>query len=334
MSVKWGTAQHIKNVITVFVCLLIVQSAQAVELKDATLRDEDISASSISVEYFTRPDGLIEYVYTINHPAENKGEIDELIIDIACDVNFDPIVLPYANGKPGYEGDFSDNTQLHTPVAIHADYGSAAIYAISKNNTALWGTRIPPSKIIIGLRLISSAKPGMRRYEISPWVDYDESWEFPEDESLVPDTLDFTITGMIEAPGCPGVTEPPETALYPGATFQIEPENINTLLQYRTPQKDRFHVDAGTKEFTLHIFYSEDIDAKTFKVEPAYLKHYFTPAAGTDEQVTLPLKKDKTKIKLSVHTIKDTVSTRKDNSNHHSYKDTDVFEIRVDGNNK
>ncbi|MDT8451415.1 MAG: hypothetical protein RQ936_01565 [Gammaproteobacteria bacterium] len=324
-----------KIAISIFISYLIMQgSLCAAELKDATLRDEDISAAVLSVKHFTRPDGLIEYVYTISNPDENKGEIDELLIDLTCDVKFDSIVLPYADGKPGYEGDFSDNVKLHTPVAIHADYGSAAIYAISKNNAALWGTHIPPSNIITGFRLISPAKPGMRRYEITPWVHYDESWIFPEDESLVPDTVDFTITGIIAAPGCPGVTEPPETALYPGATFQVEPENINQLLQYRSPQMDRFHVDAGTKEIEMHIYYGKDIDSKTFKIEPAYLKSYFNPVAGTDEKISLPLKKARNKIKLSVHTIKATGTTRKENETHHSYKDTDVFEIRVDGNKK
>lgn len=319
-----------KSTVFILFFLFVYKCAHSVELKDATLRDEDISAAVLFVEHFTRPDDLIEYVYTINNPAENKGEIDELLIDLTCDVYFDPIVLPFADGKPGYEGDFSDNVKLHTPTAIHADYGSAAIYAISKNNAALWGTRILPSKIITGFRLISPAKPGMRSYEIAPWVDYDESWVFPEDESLVPDTIDFTITGMIAAPGCPGVTKPPETALYPGATFQVEPENINKLLQYRTPQKDRFHVATGTKEKTLHIFYSKDIDAKTFKVQPAWMKRYFNPVAGTDEQVTLPLKNARNKIKLSVHTTKATGTMRKNNEAHHSYKDTDVFEIRID----
>jgi len=302
------------------------------ELKDATLRDEDISATELSVEYFTRPDGLYEYVYTINHPVENKGEIDRLMIDLACDVNFDPIVIPLAEGKPGYEGVFSKD-KLYTPTAIHADYGSAAIYAISKSNTALWGTRMPPAENSTGFRLISPAQPGMRRYELSPDVDYDESWDFPEDESLVPDTVDFTITGMIEAPGCPGVTEPPGTSVYPGSTFQVEPENINKLLQYRLPQKDRFHVAAGTKETTLHIFYSEDIDAKTFKVEPAWMKRFFNPAAGTDEKIIIPLKKARNKIKLSVHTTKIKGTTRRGSDEHHSYKDTDVFEIRVDEKN-
>ena len=200
---------EIKKTITFFACSLFMQSLYAVELKDATLRDEDISAAVLSVENFMRPDGLMEYVYTINHPADNKGIISQLLIDLSCSTKFDPVVLPFADGKPGYEGDFSDDVKLYTPTAIHADYGSAAIYAISKNNAALWGTRILPSKIITGFRLISPAKPGMRKYEIAPWVDYDESWIFPEDESLVPDTVDFTITGMKAGPGCPGVTEAP-----------------------------------------------------------------------------------------------------------------------------
>ena len=309
--------------------IYIVEAA----LKDPRTRDENISASTVSVEYFTRPDGLIEYVYSINSPLENKGIINTLLLDLSCTVNFDPISLPYADGKPGYEGGVTLSTPAHTPTAIHADYGSAALYGISENNEALWGLYLLPGKAITGLRLITTAKPGMRNYSLSPSMDNDEPWDYPEDtDPTIPWIPDFTITGLIAGPGCPGVTEPPsETNLYSGTGFRVEPENINKLLQYRTPQKDRFHVASGIKETTLHIFYSKDIDAKTFNVQPAWMKRFFNPVAGTDEQVILPLKKARNKIKLSVHTMKATGTTRKNNETHHSYKDTDVFEIRVDG---
>ena len=322
----------IKNIIVLLISYFIVQAASAVELKDATLRDEDISASTISVEYFTRPDGLMEYVYTIKSPSTNKGDIEELLINLYCDVNFEPAVLPYATSKEGYIGAVLLGKPAYTPTAIRADYGSSGIYGITENNEALWGVGILPGKTTTGLRLISPAKPGMRTYIITPWVDYTEGgWDLPEDISLVPKDFDFAITGMIAGPGCPGVTEPPsETNLYTGTGFRVEPENINALLSYRSPQKDRFHVVSGIKETTLHIFYSKEIDAKTFKVQPAWMKRFFNPVAGTDEQVILPLNKARNKIKLSVHTNKTTGTTRKGNESHHSYKDTDVFEIRVD----
>jgi len=326
----------IKKIIALFISYFVVQGVCAVELKDATLRDEDISASTISVEYFTRADGLIEYVYTINSSEENKGEVDGLLLDLYCDVSFENIELPYADGKEGYIGGVQINKAVHTPTAIHADYGSAAPYGITENNAALWGIGILPGKSTTGLRLISPAQPGMRAYTLMPWVDYsDGTWLLPEDINLVPKAHDFAVTGMIAAPGCPGVTEPPgETNLFAGTGFRVEPESINKLLQYGAPQKDRFHLDEGTRETTLHIFYSKDIDEKSFKVQPAYLKHYFNPVAGSDEKVTLPLKKARNKMKLSVHTNKVKGSTRKENESHHSYKDTDVFEIRVSGSKK
>ena len=287
----------------------------------------------LSVEHFTRPDGLIEYVYNIRNPISNVGEITRFLIDLDCVASFDFVELPYALEKYGYTGDHTQNKTGYTPTAIKADYGSSGIYGITENKEAHWALVLSPGNMVNGLRLISPAQPGMRTYTITPWVDYsDGTWQLPEDINLMPKAHDFAVTGMIAGPGCPGVTEPPsETNLFAGTGFRVEPENINKLLQYRTPQKDRFHVDAGTKETTLHIFYSEDIDAKTFKVQPAYLKHYFNPVAGSDEQVTLPLKKARNKMKLSVHTTKVTGTTRKENMSHHSYKDTDVFEIRVDG---
>jgi len=322
-----------KKFIIFLVSCFTAQFVGAVELKDATLRDENISATFISVNYFTRDDGLLEYVYTIESSPENKGEIDGLLIDLYCDKPVEPVSLPYADGKEGYMGG-AKSTAKYSPTAIHADYGSAAPYGITENNEALWGLAVSPGKTTTGLRLISSYKPGIRTYVITPWVDYSEGgWNLPEDLSLVPKAHDFAITGMIAAPGCPGVTEPPsEENLFAGTGFRVEPETINELLQYSSPQKDRFHVDAGTKETEIHIYYDENIDAKTFKVQPAYLKHYFNPVAGTNEKVTLPLKKSRNKMKLSVHTTKVKGSTRKENQAHHSYKDTDVFEIRVDSN--
>jgi len=324
----------IKSMIGIFLCLFIIQGIHAAELKDSTLRDEDISASLISVEYFTRPDGLLEYVYNINSPTENKGKIVRALIDLSCTVSFESVALPYADGKPGYLGGVTLSEPAHTPTAIHADSGSAASYGITENNEALWGLYILPGNSISGLRLVSSAAPGIRSYQLVPWVDYDETWSFPEDDSLVPDTEDFIITGTIVGPGCPGVTEPPATATYPGTGFRVEPDNINALLSYRIPQKDRFHVAAGVKETTLHIVYSSDIDANTFKVQPAWMKRFFNPVAGTDEKVIIPLKKARNKIKLSVHTVKVKGTTRKNDPGHHSFKDTDVFEVRVNGNKK
>jgi hypothetical protein len=223
----------IKAIVSYLIFIVFIQgNVYAIELRDATLRDEDISATVLTVNYFTRADGLIEYVYTIKSPIENKGEIDGLFMDLSCNVDFAPIALPYADGKEGYMRSVQTSQPVHTPAAIHADYGSAAPYGITVNNMALWGVSVLPGKSTTGLRLISHVQPGMRTYAIKPWVDYsDDIWFFPEDESLVPDTVDFTITGMIAAPGCPGVTESPETVLYPGATFQVEPENINKLLQ-------------------------------------------------------------------------------------------------------
>jgi hypothetical protein len=178
--------------------------------------------------------------------------------------------------------------------------------------------------------ILSPASPGLVKYSLQPAMANDPTWDYAsydEDDPTVPWIEDFTVTGKVTGPACN--LEDPTANLFQGARFHYEPDNINELLQYKTPQTDRFHVDAGTKDIELHIFYGKDIDEKTFKVEPAYLKHYFSPVAGTDETVMLPLKKEKTKIKLSVHTNKITGTTRKRNSEHHSYKDTDVFEVRV-----
>ena len=323
----------IKYTINIFVLFFIVHNAAYAEPKDATLRDEDISATLFSVEYFTRPDGLFEYVYTIENPENNKGIISTILMDLSCDASFEPVTLPDSWGRPGYLGAVPAELEsgTRTPTAIQADYGAASTFGLTTSQKALWGTRILPGQKRVGLRLISPAAPGMRQYNIEPWLDYDDNWLMPDDENIyVPHVWDFAISGMIEGPGCPGKTEPPQTARYLGTVYRGESDEINNLLSYGELQQDRFHVAARTKDITLHIYYANELDAKTFKVEPAWMKRFFTPVAGSDETVTLPLKKERNKIKLSVHTTKATGSSRKNNEAHHSYKDTDVFEIRVD----
>ena len=318
-----------KNKYYILLLFFTITSVFATELKDPKLRDEDISGTLVSVEYFSRTDGLFEYIYTISNPDTNKGTIANLGLDLSCDFLFDPVSLPDLSDRPGYTNIAQPKEGTYTPVAIEG--ASSFLYGISSDYTASWGLSISPGQQDTGLRLISSAEPGMRVYKVEPRMDNDETWDYPEAaDPSIPWIPDFTITGMIAGPGCPGVTEPPDTARYPGTGFRVEPDNINQLLSYRVPQKDRFHVAAGTKETTLHIYYANEMDAKTFKVEPAWMKKYFNPLAGTDEQVTLPLKKARNKIKLSVHTPKATGTARKNNELHHSYKDTDVFEIRVD----
>lgn len=321
-----------KLAIFLFAFSLTFECANSVERKDPRLRDEDISASLLSVEYFTRSDGLMEYVYSINNPLGNKGILSTLLLDLSCEAKFEYVNLPYANGKEGYMGGVTISTPKHTPAAIHADYGSAASYGITENNAALWGLYHLPGKSITGLRLISSAKPGMRNYSLAPYMDNDASWNYPEEpDPTIPWIHDFTITGMIAGPGCPGVTKPlSKTTRYQGSFYDVKQNDINNLLSYRIPQRDLFHVVSGTKETTLHIFYGKDIDANTFKVEPVWMKKYFNPIAGANELVILPLKKVRNNIKLSVDTIKAKGMIRNDTISPYSYNDTDKFEIRID----
>ena len=81
------------------------------------------------------------------------------------------------------------------------------------NGRAHWELWVLPGDSISGLRLISAAEPGMRSYAIEPGFSNNNRWAYTEDSPDDPDiprVEDFTIVGMIAAPGCPDVTAPPE----------------------------------------------------------------------------------------------------------------------------
>ena len=144
----------------VIVLLLIgTGTTWAAALKDPALRDEDISKTDLSVEIFTRPDGLNEFVYTLDSPIENLGRIVRLEIDISCEVVFDPVVLPFPIGAEGYDDSHDeDGVPPHTPTAVIGDWGSSWSYGFDYDGNAQWGVWLAPGESTNGLRMVSPAE--------------------------------------------------------------------------------------------------------------------------------------------------------------------------------
>ena len=189
--------------------VLLCIDAVAVERKDPRTRDEDISGAVLSVDYFARADGLIEYVYRLQSPPTNKGIILDLDIELACEEPFAAVELPFPADAQGYDFPPQDAVP-HTPVAVIGDFGSAFSYGIASDGSASWGLFLKPGEVRDGLRLISPARPGMRNYRLIPAMDNDESWSYPpQPDSSIPWIDEFTVSGTIAAPGCPGVTQLP-----------------------------------------------------------------------------------------------------------------------------
>ena len=189
--------------------VLFCIDAVAVERKDPRTRNEDISAAVLSVDHFTRADGLIEYVYRLESPASNKGIILDLDIELACEESFAAVELPLPDDAQGYEFPPQDAAP-HTPVAVIGDFGSSFSYGIASDGSASWGLFLRPGEVRGGLRLISPAQPGMRNFRLIPAIDNDESWNYPsQPDPGIPWIDEFTVSGTIAAPGCPGAAQPP-----------------------------------------------------------------------------------------------------------------------------
>ncbi len=145
---------------------------------------------------------------------------------------------------------------------------------------------------------------------------------------------DFTVTGVIAGPSCPGVTPPLEEEVFYGNRTGYEDDATNRLLAYTKPLKNRLHVAEDQETFSMTIRYGEGIDPKSFHAQPGWLQPLFHPYPGSEETVEIPLKRYQTKVQLEVHPPRETgpeATGRKDNADHHSRKDRDVFEIRAEG---
>lgn len=308
--------------------LFLSFGANAEVLKDPRLRDEDISRSAISATYSILPDGMYEYLYTIESNKDNKGEIDTFKLDISCQDKFSPVSFSEPPTKM-FENNSIDG--MHIPVQHYGVMYATYWLSITGDNQLVWGVGIKPGETARGYRVISPASPGKLKYTLEPLMDAD-GWDYisyEENDPSVPWIEDFTVTGMITGPACPSKAE-----IFPGADRQRrESAETNSLLTYSAPLRDRFHVEKGIKEIELMIHYSDKIDPKSFKAVPGYIKHLFDPKPGTTQTVKLPLKKNgkdtkKAKFKLEVHAVD--AARGKDKTSFDRMKDKDEFEIRID----
>jgi len=312
---------------------LLVASGSAQAGKDPATRDEDISGTRVKVDYHQRADGLWVYEYNASAPTSNKGTVSTLYIDLRCDVHFEDADLPYtSSGTEGYDG--IHNTKPITPTAVQSDWGASAGWGIGVHNTAYWMVTMKPGESESNNRLISPAAPGLRVYTLVPQF-FVLGWDYPRiPDPTLPREQDFYVNGVIAGPGCPGEIPPVDKPSFPGTVHPTErDENLNGLLSYTQPLKDRVRVPAGTREVKLSIRYRDDLDPKSFKVQPGWARHFFHPQPGTQETVSLPLKAHKSRHRffLEAHPVK-TAPPRAGSDEKgppgHALKDRDELEFR------
>lgn len=312
--------------------LIVVLTAYSLPLfaeisMDPRLRDEDISGTALKVDISQRADGLYSYKYQLTSSAENKGRVNAFLVDLSCDKTFDEVILPTPT-RPDFGGNHAPVGSV-TPTANLGASSGVDVYGISRNGFAMFGLALDPGETVRELELVSPAEPGMRYYQLKPWMDNGPEWAYPEEpDPTIPWIPHFTVTGAVAGPGCPGVTTTPAFSRFPG-TFRNETEEANQLLTYSGTDKDRWHADSKTTEFSFTIHYSGSVDTKTFKVEPGWAKRLFNPAPGTSEIVSLPLKKGKNMYHFEALALEHVKGGKPETLGSQS-KDRDVFEIRVD----
>lgn len=277
------------NKTIIFIALITLFSLNSfvyAELRDPKLRDEDISNTIVSVN--VEPgNGLYKYTYTIESPDTNKGIINDFLVDVSCDIQFDEVEIPVEGDRLGYNGNKSEDGQ-HVPVEIFAGYGTSNIYSITSNNHALWNIYLKPGETITNVYLISPAPPGERTYTLIPYMDT-AGWDYnlyDEDDPAVPWIGDFTITDTVIGPSC-SEDQPPPSELFLGSGK--EPFNINGLLSYSTPEQDPIYLDSINDSIKIHIYYSESIQKKFFKAKlnGADISDKFSPMPGTNEIIEI-----------------------------------------------
>ena len=318
-------SSRISYYITVIIACVTFTNLSADMLKDPRTRNEDISDTTVNVTVNHLSNGFYEYLYQVDSSVNNKGRILSFKLDISCNTSMEPVSFPES-----LDEDFTDAStgNHHVPVQVYSTWGQAVLPGITVDNRASWAIARNPGTQSNNIRLLSSAAPGERQYTLTPSMDT-EGWDYGTyqlDDPTVPWIPDFTVTGTTTGPACLG-----QEYSFPGSSaWGREPVEVNELLTYSEPKVDQFHVSKGTGNIAMTINYADNIDPKSFKVEPGYLRNYFHPTPGESESVSLPIKKNINllKIKLDVRAIR--VNKGKDKVDLDKMKDTDVFTIHVD----
>lgn len=309
-------------------------SQEPTVLRDPHLRDEDISATTVTSTVARLSDGTYEYKYNLAAGTLNKGRVLSFGLDISCTLVFEGYSFPEAP-DPHFTRDLA--LGMHVPLQPYTLFqnGAAANPSISVISELNWLVGLSPGRKFTGLRLLSPAPPGPRQFRLTVSMDTADveadgsGWDYSdtEDDPTVPWESDFEVRGITTAPACAKAPPVPPARFLGNGN---ESNAINSILSYSAPLMDQLHVPSNQKSLELHVFYSGDIDAKTFRVEPGNLKGLFHPAPGTDEVVQVPLKeKKKIVLKLEAKAVSSS-EPRKQDPLDHSFVDRDVFTIRRD----
>jgi len=188
------------------VLVLLAGTIPVVSADDPRDRDEDISATSLSVDV-RQENGAWHYTYTLDAPATNKGTVLFVNVDLSCEqpVTAWEIFDPSMHIKNAFD-DFSDHAST-TPTAIAAAWGQAYDVGLTRRNDAMFALDLAPGNTAIGLLLVSPYGPKARTFRLRPDFMVSGRWDYPmdaEERPNIPSEDDFTVTGVIDGPACPG----------------------------------------------------------------------------------------------------------------------------------
>jgi hypothetical protein len=300
------------NKSTILTVLIVSSLSHAADLKDPFLRDDDVSGASVEVRVNVDNAGNYVYQYDVLSPETSTGYILSFDLDVTCGEPVDQKGFAPADYQTGRTSDRSEGIP-HVPVAIDAPSGQAASPSLTAASRASWMVAMPPGGSSVGLTVVSPYPPGDRTYWLIPSVDYGwDEYDYEtalksENRDSIPWINDWTVSGIVAGPACPGDEYPDdgdgnEDSIFFGTLFEGEVEAQNQLLTYSAPLQDQFHQADGPRELEMIIHCHADIDPKSFVVTPQRhgIRALFHPVPGTSETIRLPLDVGKNRIELQV----------------------------------
>ena len=231
-----------------FLAIALMSSAMPTavfgEIRDAMDRHDELSKTNLSVDVSVNDAGYYVYTYSVESTADNTGRIASLRVDISCGES----IVVDGFSPPDFGGvnsNFSEDG-LHLPVAVTWPSVDIKPSGVNFENSVYWSVWLSPGDApATDLVIVSPLPPGDRLYKLVPDPNFRRPYfRYPDLEDYAdsseydfPWVEDWTVSGNIAGPACPGEEYPDDgvgdnDSLFLGSAYGRESEAENELLAY------------------------------------------------------------------------------------------------------
>lgn len=261
----------------------------------------DKATINVNVSYLPNSE-VYQYNYTIENSQDNAGNIETF--SVAASGKHDKTVTDSFG-----DGSLHDDYSTVDHLVVGVDSAEHWESSISLEGTVTWVPEnnnyfIAPGTNASGYTIYSKAPPGLRDYQLTPYVDMGPGTPYDMykegcggTDPRCPPAISFWVKGKVIGP-----TVPAERTLIDGKGQRSA--DVNKFLRYANPaDSTTVNLPLGTSRYPLAVVFGEYVQAPSFTavLNGIDISSQFNVAPTMTSVVNLPLQNGRNKLILSIN---------------------------------